>query len=172
MTLICGENGKMNGINCSYILVDHFFTRRFMTMCSWAGGSRNSEGKIPFKIYENVMNLFHSLVQKADRDFSMIHCQQFFKSVIKNSTRRNITRAVTRASRTKCRPRKMEYNKRSIKLHLDENGKDEPMTDENSMEQHIDSYDITNVNVDRHDDNDEIFVKTESNISLSNNYVL
>lgn len=183
MSAICGEDGNQNGINCSYILVDHFFTRRFMTKCSWAGGSRNSdEGKIPFKIYLNTMNLFHTLVQRADQGCSMIHCQQFFKKVIKNSTRRNSCGAITRASRAKCRPRKMVYKKfnqtnNGETIHKEllainrfeaENYKEEPSTNTDDLSLHNDD------NIEQHVDNDyytndaEYFVKTETNPSPQN----
>lgn len=183
MSAICGEDGKQNGINCSYILVDHFFTRRFMTKCSWAGGSRNSdEGKIPFKIYLNTMSLFHTLVQKADKDCSMIHCQQFFKKVIKNSTRRNSCGTITRASRAKCRPRKMVYKKynhsntgESIHKELrtsnkfeEKNYKEEPSTNIDELSLHIDDSIEQHVDNDYYTDDTDIFVKTERSPSPQN----
>lgn len=176
MTSICGEDGKENGINCSYLLVDNFFTRQFMTYCSWAGGSRNTAGgKIPFKIYINTMSLFHTLVQRADKDFSMIHCQQFFKKVMKNSTRRNSCGPITRTSRAKSRPSRMIYKKCQQLISNDANHKgllvinevdkdkesvDAELSDEHSIEQHVDN--------DYYADDADIFVKTETNLSPSN----
>jgi len=48
---ICGR-GTGNGINNCYMLVDKIFSRKFMTLCSWAGGSRDQKEKIPFKLQE------------------------------------------------------------------------------------------------------------------------
>ncbi|KXJ82919.1 hypothetical protein RP20_CCG010571 [Aedes albopictus] len=44
MGFICGTSGKAQGIDCCYKLVDYFFTRRFLTQCSWTGAARLTDG--------------------------------------------------------------------------------------------------------------------------------
>lgn len=47
---VCGRRGNGNGIDTCYILIDQLFSRRFMTLCSWAGGARDTDTeKIPKK---------------------------------------------------------------------------------------------------------------------------
>lgn len=103
MSHICGESGNMIGLNCSYLLADHFFTRRFITECSWAGGSRSGGEKIAFMKYENIINLFQTLVQKADKSFSMIHCHKFLKKIISNSRTRNVSGPIAKISTSRCK---------------------------------------------------------------------
>lgn len=40
MSFICGTNGKSNGLDCCYKLVDYFITRQFLLQCSWTGNTR------------------------------------------------------------------------------------------------------------------------------------
>ncbi|CAH1155430.1 unnamed protein product [Phaedon cochleariae] len=86
---VCGRNESGNGINNCYILVDKIFTRKFMTLCSWAGGARDGKEKIPFKMYKNVIGLVFRVVRLSDEDFTLKSCEEFFKAVIRNSTRRS-----------------------------------------------------------------------------------
>lgn len=112
LTFICGKSNRIHrAIDNCYLLVDRFFTRQFMTICSWAGGSKNDVEKIPFKIYKNIINLFFQVIYLSDNNFTMLECELFFKNVIKNSTRRNDnSRPTSRQSKTKNRPKKLEYN--------------------------------------------------------------
>ncbi|KAF5277589.1 hypothetical protein FQR65_LT15934 [Abscondita terminalis] len=110
MSIICGRTRRGCGIDHCYNLVDKFFTREFMTKCSWAGGTRDkiNKEKIAFKSYKRVINLFFRLVHLADDDFSLEECHAFLKNVIRNSTRRNQS-VFVRTSRSKKRPKTLEY---------------------------------------------------------------
>lgn len=110
LKIICGSNTTTKGINHCYVLVDKFFTRKFFTLCSWAGGSKGDIAKFPFKIYENVICLFFKLVNLADPKFSFEECQDFFKNVIRNSQRRSNSLNV-RTSKTKNRPKQAVFKK-------------------------------------------------------------
>ncbi|CAH0546339.1 unnamed protein product [Brassicogethes aeneus] len=110
LSIICGRTGKEHGFNACYTLVDNLFTRHFMTLCSWAGGSRNEVNKISFKTYKNTIKLFFKIILLADYTFTHENLQQFFKSVLKNATRRNAVAENARTSRSKKRPKKLVYH--------------------------------------------------------------
>lgn len=112
MTTICGKSGKKNGINCCYVLIDHFFNREFLTKFSWSGGSRNNETKECFKVYKNIIKTFYIIVAKAALDFSELDCENFFKNIIKNAKRRCLLATIEtkrRTSSSKNRPKNLIY---------------------------------------------------------------
>lgn len=115
MSAVCGTSGTMNGINCCYTLIDSFFNREFLTKFSWSGGSRNSEEKAPFKNNKNVIKVFYKIVALADKQFSELDCQGFFKSIVKNAKRRAQLMCSNtekkRCSAGKRRPNNLIYNK-------------------------------------------------------------
>lgn len=142
MSFICGTSGKARGTDCCYKLIDYFFTRQFLTQCSWTGATRLSDGnvqefagepstsyevpgKIPLKFFNKTRTLFLHLIIKADKDFSVIECEQFFKTVLKNSKQRVHAKCLT--SKHKNRPKNLKYNVRKTN---DENQQTE-VTDEN-----------------------------------------
>lgn len=51
LSVIC-RKGKGRAINNAYALLDGMFDREFLTVCSWAGGTRAEGSKICFKSYE------------------------------------------------------------------------------------------------------------------------
>nr|CAH7724162.1 unnamed protein product [Callosobruchus chinensis] len=89
LSLVCGRKGNENGLNSCYLLVDILFSREFMTTWSWAGGARDNREKIAFKMYKKIIYLFFRIVQLSDHNFTLKECEEFFKSVNKNSTKRN-----------------------------------------------------------------------------------
>lgn len=70
LSYICGRKGNANGLNSCYLLVDRLFSRKFMTLCSWAGGARGQKEKILFKMYKRIIHLFFKVVQLSDRNFT------------------------------------------------------------------------------------------------------
>lgn len=79
LSLVCGT-GKGRGLNNCYALVDVMFTRRFLTECSWAGGSKNAEAKKNcFKAYHRVINLFFEVIQHSDKTFTLLECEAFLR---------------------------------------------------------------------------------------------
>nr|XP_023027077.1 uncharacterized protein LOC111515069 isoform X2 [Leptinotarsa decemlineata] len=79
-----------NAIDNCYLLVDWFFTRKFMTKCSWSGASRQQNvKKIPLRTYENVIELFFQIIRLENNTFTMNDCKIFFLTVLKNAYRRN-----------------------------------------------------------------------------------
>jgi len=112
-SFISGTKGNGNGINSAYLLVDRMFSRKFMTLCSWAGGAREKKEKVPFKSYKNVIELFFRVVQLADKNFTLMDCQEFIKNVIRNSTRRNASNN-TRVSTFKRRPKSLTYKENKV----------------------------------------------------------
>lgn len=112
LSLVCGT-GKGRGLNNCYALVDVMFTRRFLTECSWAGGSKNAETKKNcFKAYHRVINLFFEVIQHSDKTFTLLECEAFFKNILKNSERRNAAKML-RASATKIRVKGKGKGKKS-----------------------------------------------------------
>uniref|UniRef100_A0A6P7G1D7 Uncharacterized protein LOC114334910 n=1 Tax=Diabrotica virgifera virgifera TaxID=50390 RepID=A0A6P7G1D7_DIAVI len=102
---VCGNKGNGNGINNCYLLVDRLFTRKLMTLCSWAGGARGEGEKVAFKTFKNVISLFYNVVHLSDDSFTQKDCEDFFKNVIRNSTRRNKS-TLSRISTIKRRSKK------------------------------------------------------------------
>lgn len=123
MSFICGITGKAQGTDCCYKLIDYFFTREFLTQCSWTGLVRLSDAnsqqdpstsadgtaKVPLKFYKNIRALFLNLIMQADKDFSELDCEKFFKTVLKNSKQRLSAKVLT--SKHKNRPKNLKYNK-------------------------------------------------------------
>lgn len=87
MIFICGTSGKAKGLDCCYKLIDYFFTRDLLLLCSWTGASRKND-KIPLKYFYNTRKCFLSLVRVADKDFTEQDCDKFFKTIIKNAKQR------------------------------------------------------------------------------------
>lgn len=126
MSFICGTTGKAQGVDCCYKLIDYFFTRMFLTQCSWTGMVRKSDGntqqepstsadaepKIPLKFYGNTRRLFVNLVRQADKDFSELDGEKFFKTILKNSKQRLSAKMLT--SKHKNRPTNLKYKKTSV----------------------------------------------------------
>lgn len=120
LSLVCGQKGSGNGLNNCYLLVDRIFSRQFMTLCSWAGGARDKKEKIPFKIYKNVINLFFKVIHLSDTTFTLKDCEEFFKNVIRNSTRRSQSNML-RNSAVKRRPKDMSYTiEKKVRTDVDE----------------------------------------------------
>ncbi|XP_030745005.1 uncharacterized protein LOC115888657 isoform X2 [Sitophilus oryzae] len=106
LSYVCGKRGDGHGVNNSFTLVDRMFTRKFMTLCSWAGGARGEREKVAFKMYKNVILLFYNVIQLSDKSFTHKDCEEFFKNVIRNSTRRSKS-DFSRASTVKRRSKKI-----------------------------------------------------------------
>lgn len=105
MIRVCIANDSSE-VNACYDFVDAMFTRRLFTLTSWAGGSKSSVKKTPFRNFRRTIELFTSLVRKIHPLFSETSCQDFFKNkVISNSTKR-AEKPPTRASRTKTRKKR------------------------------------------------------------------
>ncbi|XP_053601036.1 uncharacterized protein LOC128669862 [Plodia interpunctella] len=97
-SIIC--QGKGEGWNCAYFLVDMFFTRKFLTKVSWSGGSRG-ESKFALKIYTNIINFFHSLIHDCDKTFSLMDCHNFFKLILRNSVKRSESKCMRASGKKK-----------------------------------------------------------------------
>lgn len=84
-SIVC-QPGKAE--NCAYQLVDVFFTREFLTECSWSGSARGEGTKVCLKQYKNVLQLFFELIYECDHTYTIAGNEKFFKSVLKNATKR------------------------------------------------------------------------------------
>lgn len=120
ITFICGNKGKSNGVAYVYKLIDIFFTRKFLRICSWAGGSRSEQEKIPSKAFKNIILLFFQFIKLANRNFTLKECESFLKNVIRNLTRRNES-TNQRISTVKKRPKKLDYKVKSHSAMESEN---------------------------------------------------
>lgn len=131
MSYICGTDGKLDGVDCSYKLIDFFFTREFLTRCSWTGYSRPNDenksvntpevecsetGKVPLKFYGNVRRLFLELILLADKDYTELKCEDFLKRVMRNSKQRLESKA---SSKHKNRPKNLTYAPRAKNNHIE-----------------------------------------------------
>lgn len=126
-SMVCGTSGREYGINVCYSLIDKIFSRKLMPQCSWAGGSRGENKKVAFKTYTNVINIFFKLVHAADATFTLDACEQFFKNILKNSTKRSNIQG-SRCSKVKRRPKNLAYKLQSeVERHItaDNNNEEE-----------------------------------------------
>lgn len=130
---ICGRKGGGSGIDNCYILVDRIFTRKFMTLCSWAGGAKDGNEKIPFKIYKNTIQMFFRVIQLSDKDFTLQKCEEFLKNVIRNSKRRNESNMV-RCSKSKKRPSHLIYRIKEVQQKEAEIGGEQQLGQSNEEE--------------------------------------
>lgn len=97
LSIVCSE--KKTGHNNAYALVDTIFDRKFMTRCSWTGGTKG-EPKYCFKAFPKTIDLFLKVVHQYDKTFTKPICEDFFKNIMRNSTKRNTAKRV-RISTTK-----------------------------------------------------------------------
>ncbi|XP_041968051.1 uncharacterized protein LOC121725251 isoform X2 [Aricia agestis] len=87
LEVFCGK-GKNRGISNAYAVIDALFQRKFLTNCSWTGGSRTDDSKIALKGYKNVFNLLFSVCHASDPNFNKPDCEKFLKTVLKNARQR------------------------------------------------------------------------------------
>lgn len=88
-SIVC-EAGK--AANCAYQLCDVFFSRDFLTKCSWSGSTRGEGTKVSLKMYKNFLNFFFELVYDCDKSYTISANEKFFKSILKNSTKRKLSK--------------------------------------------------------------------------------
>lgn len=107
LNVVCSK-GKGKGYNNCFMLIDIMFSRKFMTECSWLGGSR-MESKIRMKSFVNTLNLFFEIIHDSDETFTKMECEIFLKRVIKNSKQRLVSKGL-RSSTKRKRRRQLELN--------------------------------------------------------------
>ncbi|XP_050083576.1 uncharacterized protein LOC126570101 [Anopheles aquasalis] len=80
------------GISYCWRIIDYFFTRFFMTQCTWSGRagrikepSKSVEKKIRFKDFNYVINMFYVTANYADPLFSKEKSEGVLKRAIKNA---------------------------------------------------------------------------------------
>ena len=119
MKFICGYGGKANGTDCCYKLIDFFLTRDFVTLCSWTGNTKkDGETKVPLKFFKNFKSCFLKLIILADKNFTDMECDKFFKTILKNSKQRTDANKIVSSHKT--RPKNLKYKKR-VKVPTTEN---------------------------------------------------
>lgn len=79
LSVIGGTGGKENGFKIAAKLVDFIFTRGLQQQFTWTGYSKGATKKHAFVKNTNVIELFHSLVNSADRAYSLQDNEFFFK---------------------------------------------------------------------------------------------
>ncbi|XP_035778014.1 uncharacterized protein LOC118459076 isoform X3 [Anopheles albimanus] len=79
-------------------ILDYFFTRSFLTQCTWSGRvgpingtSKGLEKKIRFKDFSYVINLFYEVAKHANPSICKESTESFFKGILKQSTYRTIS---------------------------------------------------------------------------------
>lgn len=95
------SNNSGSGINSAYKLVDVMFSRSVLTNFTWTGNTTtNTNKKMAFISLKNTIKLFHDVIFEADRSFTSIDNENFFKSrILKYAT----ARASFNADETKLR---------------------------------------------------------------------
>uniref|UniRef100_A0A182FXD9 DUF4806 domain-containing protein n=1 Tax=Anopheles albimanus TaxID=7167 RepID=A0A182FXD9_ANOAL len=90
-------NYQGGGRTYCHRIVDNFFTRSFMTKCSWTGYSTSGIQKIGLRFFCNVINMFIYAVQYAFPKFTEQEGLKFLKNCVANANGRvhEIQRAST-----------------------------------------------------------------------------
>lgn len=124
-SILC-SGGK--GIDCAYMLVDVLFTRKFISECSWSGGSRGEDLKVPLKGYKHVLSFFWNMVHHWDETYCLKDNEIFFKTILKNAKKRKMAK-LERASTS----RRSNPKSKSKRVKVSEENADNEacVTDEN-----------------------------------------
>lgn len=109
LSVVCSK-GKGKGYNNCFMLIDTMFSRKFMTECSWLGGSRMESPKVRFKSFVNTVNLFFEIIHDSDVTFTKMDCEIFLKRIIKNSKKRFVSKGL-RTSTQRIRKRQIDLNR-------------------------------------------------------------
>lgn len=116
-SIVCSKGGK--GLDCAYSLVDIIFTRKFLCQCSWSGGTRGDDLKVPLKGYKHMLSFFWEMVHFWDETFTLKDNENFFKTVLKNAQKRKLAKC-ERASTSRKRSKPCEINNK--KTSTSDNG--------------------------------------------------
>uniref|UniRef100_A0A3F2YQ54 DUF4806 domain-containing protein n=1 Tax=Anopheles albimanus TaxID=7167 RepID=A0A3F2YQ54_ANOAL len=82
------------GDSLSYQVIDQFFTRPFLTMCSWTGSMKHGPGeesrhsKIPMVSFNNTIQLFYHIVNDVDPSYTLEKTENFFKKCCRHAIQR------------------------------------------------------------------------------------
>jgi hypothetical protein len=87
LTVLC-RSSLGNGTTCAYKLIDALVSREFLCKCSWTGGSRGEQSKVIFKSFKAFLKFFAAMVHSWDSTFSMQDTEQFFKTILRNASKR------------------------------------------------------------------------------------
>lgn len=101
-SILCSKGGK--GVDCAYALIDIMFARTFICQCSWSGGSRSENLKVPLKGYKHTLSFFWEMIHFWDEKYTIKDNEIFFKTILKNAHKRKLAkceRASTSRKRSK-----------------------------------------------------------------------
>ncbi|KAF5275716.1 hypothetical protein FQR65_LT16592 [Abscondita terminalis] len=83
---------RSNGLDTCYIIIDHFFDKKFMVNCSWTGASRTAGvEKCSIRDCKNILKLFFTIVRSSNKNFSEKLMKEFFSGVTRNAKKRSQT---------------------------------------------------------------------------------
>ncbi|XP_050081719.1 uncharacterized protein LOC126568996 [Anopheles aquasalis] len=74
-----------SGTSICYYVIDQFFTRAFLTTCSWTGAAKNRAGskkyitKIPLAAFPNTVQLFYLVVNDVDPKYTFEKVEKFLR---------------------------------------------------------------------------------------------
>ncbi|XP_046970591.1 uncharacterized protein LOC124537743 [Vanessa cardui] len=168
-SMLC-SGGK--GIDCAYMLVDVLFTRKFICDCSWSGGSRGEELKVPLKGFKHVLSFFWSMVHQWDEKFTIKDNEMFFKTILKNAKKRKLAKceraSTSRRSTSKRNAKriKVSENISDKDINEEENAEENEENDETieeNMEDHTEKSDTVEENMENNDKENNILQKNTVN---------
>ncbi|XP_050507296.1 uncharacterized protein LOC126884960 [Diabrotica virgifera virgifera] len=87
-----------NGLDTCYSIVDYFFEKKFMVQCSWTGGSRSNTEKCCIKNCKNILEVFFTIVQSSNKDFSKALLKKFIIGIRRNAKKRSLTGGIRQSS--------------------------------------------------------------------------
>lgn len=75
--------------NVCYQLLDEFFDRNFLVLCTWSGVSRGGVQKTVLKHFRSVLTVFFGIVHGLNPQFSRESFEKFLNSITKNAKKRS-----------------------------------------------------------------------------------
>lgn len=109
LNLVCSK-GKGKGYNNCFMLIDTMFSRKFMTECSWLGGSRMESPKVRLKSFVNTLNLFFEVIHDSDETFTKMDSEIFLKKIVKYAKQRFVSKGLRTSTKRRRGKRQLELN--------------------------------------------------------------
>ncbi|XP_049536351.1 uncharacterized protein LOC125951515 [Anopheles darlingi] len=96
-----------SGASMCYHVIDQFFSRTFLTTCSWTGAAKNRAGtekyitKIPLAAFPNTIQLFYLIVSDVDPRFTFEKVEKFLRHccchAVQRSRQKRVKKSIPRA---------------------------------------------------------------------------
>lgn len=107
------------GASICYHVIDQFFSRPFLTGCSWTGAAKNRAGtekyitKIPLAAFPNTIQLFYLIVNDLDPRYTFEKVEKFVRNCCCHAVQRS-QRKVVKVSTPRVKVKKKNATNHSV----------------------------------------------------------